>query len=329
MHLYLTEQGTKLTQTSELLVLRDAEKKPLYSTPLLYLEAIHLFGNIQVTSQAMSLCASRQLPLSFYTQKGDYKFSLTMPLEKSFSLRKRQLEIFSDPQKSLAAARQTVKAKIMNQLKVLERLRRRKSTTWTGNESSLREMSATLQKISDCEKLLGFEGIAAKKYWEDLDLYLSPEFKLIKRSRRPPGNETNALISFVYSLLFNSVNGLLQGHAYEPFLGFYHKLKNGRYNLALDILEPYRPICDRFTFSLLNKNVLRLDTFTKQGKGCYLNPAGCKKVIQLFFEFAGEKQAYANLDQDYSLLEIMRMTVESIKDHILHQKDIFYPQLQR
>jgi CRISPR-associated protein Cas1 len=269
------------------------------------------------------------LPIAFYSLKGHYKCSLTPPLEKYYNLRKKQINAFSNPDKCYRIAKKTIQAKIRNQINVLERYRRRRKEKISGTENDLIEMTDKINGAQNCERLLGFEGLAARKYWKEVDHYISSEFKIKKRTRRPPGNEANALISFIYSLVYNLINGLVQGHAYEPFLGFYHKPKNGRYNLAIDIMEPFRPVCDRFTISLLNRNIIKKEDFVINNNGCYLNPDGCKNVIRYFHEFANEKHCFSNLAREHSLLETIRKTVESVHDLIMYEKDIFYPQLTR
>jgi CRISPR-associated protein Cas1 len=183
MHWYITEQNSKLTRQSKRLILVDRQEEPLKAYPLLYVDSIHVFGNVQVTSQALRCCCYHQRPVSFYILNGHFLYMMTPPANPNFKTRLKQVDLCRDADQAFQWTKQTVAAKLQNELTVVTRFRNRTKTAITKDEIALKGMLKRISNVGNGQKLLGFEGIAAQKYWALLRLYYKGQITFGNRSR--------------------------------------------------------------------------------------------------------------------------------------------------
>lgn len=232
-----------------------------------------------------------------------------------------------EPAQALKWTKQTVAAKLRNELAVVKRFRNRAGMQITRDEIALKGMLKRSGKVNDGQKLLGFEGVAGQKYWSLLRLYYKGQLPFGNRSRRPPRDAANALFSFTYALAYQYFRGLLQGYGFDPFIGFYHTMQSRRYSLALDLVEPFRPVCDRFLMALLNQRRLDEKDFEQKGNAVYLNEQGRRKVLERFYRFMAQKGKWANFSESISLATAQRITVEKFRAAVKKKSEIIYPEL--
>jgi CRISPR-associated protein Cas1 len=282
--LYLTQQGSVLRKTGDrLLVEKDDEI--LLDLPYHKLEHVLLFGNIQVTTQAMAELLDKGVPVSLFSRQGNYRGALTPARGKNVELRVHQFEAYRDAVRALALAKAAIHAKLENALEVLEEVRARHESPegYAAKRAAILDGLSRVEEVKTVAELDGVEGASARAYFDALMLFNRSDFTWQGRSRHPALDPINALLSFAYTLLTHEVSALLEGAGLDPYLGFLHQLDYGRPSLALDVIEPFRhPAADRLVLRLLNLRVLAADDFeTRAGRaGVWLTPA----ALIRFFE---------------------------------------------
>ena len=310
-YLYLTEQGAILRKAGDrLLVEKDDEL--MLDVPYHKLETVLLFGNVQVTTQAMGELLEKGINLSLFSRQGQYRGGLAPPRGKNIDLRIAQFETFRDHARALELARAVVAAKIANGAAVLDAYRKHSDPAgdFDARKVKLAEASTHTMAAADIAELDGVEGAAAREYFSLVMQFNRSEMEWPGRVKHPATDPLNALLSFTYTLLMNEVSGLLEGAGLEPFLGFLHQVDYGRPSLALDIVEAFRhPVADRFVLRMVNTRVLDAADFEGggPGHGAFLKPAGMKRY---FAEF--ERWMLAKAEGRTGFRECLRNDVEKV-----------------
>lgn len=285
-NLYVTEQNAILRKTGDRLVVeKDGEE--LLEVPCLKLDAVLLFGNVQFTTQAAVEMLDHGIELALLSHNGRLRGQLTPPKPKNLPLRLGQFDLSRDEGFCLAFCREVVRAKVENAAAVLRRFRRNHPDTVAMVEIEALDAAArsTAEAVS-IDSLRGVEGTAAARYFPVLASVVPSAFRFERRSRRPPRDPYNALISFGYVLVGTELQSLLDGMGFDPHLGFYHQVDYGRPSLALDLLEEFRaPLVDRFAAKLLNVGVLSEGDFVSSPQGgVYLGREGMKRFFAAWEE---------------------------------------------
>lgn len=258
--------------------------------PLLNLEGIVTFSYAGATPALMGECARRGIQLTFMTPNGRFLARVNGMTQGNVLLRREQYRIADDVERSILIARSMLTGKVFNGRWVLERALRDHALridTQTVKAASER-LQRLLEKIrtsDDEDTLRGLEGEAAAAYFRVLDeLILSQklEFSFDGRNRRPPQDNVNALLSFVYTLLSNDCASALEAVGLDAYVGFFHSDRPGRKSLALDLEEELRaPLADRLVLTLINNRVLQDKHFEHQeGGAVLLNDAGRRLFLQ-------------------------------------------------
>ena len=322
-YLYLTEQGAILRKTGDRLLV-EKEDEVLLDLPYHKLETVLLFGNVQVTTQAMAELLEKGFNLSLFSRQGMYRGSLAPPRGKNIDLRIAQFETFRDHDKALANARATVAAKIANGLAVIDLFRRHQDP---GGDFELRRNalnSANPASAPDIPSLDGVEGAAAREYFGLLMLFNKSELAWPGRVKHPATDPLNALLSLTYTLLMHEASALLEGAGLDGYLGFLHQVDYGRPSLALDGDEPVRhPVADRLVMMLVNKRIIETSDFTAglPGHGVFLGP---KSMNRFFGEY--ERWMLTKEEGRTSYRECLRAEVENLCAS-LRQRSVFQPWL--
>jgi CRISPR-associated protein Cas1 len=270
--LYVTEQRSVLRKTSDRIYI-EKDHQVLLEVPCLKLDAVLLFGNVQVTTQALVELLDHGIELAFLSLSGKLHGQLTPPKARNLPLRMKQYESAHSAAFCLGLAREWVRGKIANAVAVLRRFRRNHPEALASEEIEAVEapLSSALDRAASLDTLRGLEGAAAARYFHALRAMVPAAFGFDGRSRRPPRDPVNALLSFGYVLVGNELQSLLDGMGFDPYLGFYHQIDYGRPSLALDLLEEFRaPLVDRFCAGLLNRGVLRAEDFHPTAEGAVL-----------------------------------------------------------
>jgi len=283
-YLYLTEQGAVLRKAGDrLLVERDDEV--LLDLPYHKLETVLLFGNVQVTTQALAELLEKGVALSLFSRQGQFRGSLAPPRGHHVELRLAQFDCYRDPSRALAMACAVVQAKIANGLAVLGRYREKNqvSAEFDTRRTAIESALVACPAAGDIAALDGQEGTAARNYFSSLMEFNRSNMTWPGRQKHPATDPLNALLSLAYTLLMHELTGLLEGAGLDPYVGYLHQPDRGRPSLALDLIEPFRhPIADRLVLTLVNKDMIGADDFQPAGgpgAGVFLAPQPMKKFF--------------------------------------------------
>ncbi len=286
--LYVTRSDAYLKRENEN-VLISVDNEIRFRMPIHNLEGIVTFGYTGASPGLMHLCASRGVSLAFLSPSGRLLAKVVPPIKGNVLLRKRQYELSDEIQSSIGLARNFIFGKVLNSRSVLRRFVRDHADKPRINliEQAITQLDTSISRIRAADSLdvlRGLEGEAAKIYYQVFDhliLEAKETFSFTGRNRRPPLDPTNALLSFLYSLLANDCASALETVGLDPQVGFLHRIRPGRSSLALDLMEELRPyLVDRQALSLINtRQILKSDFVEKETGAVLLNDEGRKKVI--------------------------------------------------
>jgi len=278
-------------------------------------DRIHVFGNIQFTTQLLTKLAQCNIPLSVYSQRGEFHYKLDVPIGKNGLRRIRQYELSRNDTLSLELAKCFIEAKIKNSMEFIKSYNSHRELT-SAKEflTKMKELLLALEVTNDRNIIMGIEGFAAKLYFEKYGEIINRYLKFNGRTKRPPLDSANALLSFGYTLLANELESLLHGSGCDPFIGFLHGLQYGRSSLALDLCEEFRSPCiDRFVLYVGSERIFTEEDFEYKNEGCYLNNSALKRFFEEY-----EKWMNKNIfpGKSFSWRDIFRNQVERLADTI-------------
>lgn len=276
--LYITQPSVYLSLDGDNIVLLKDEEK-LGRLPLHNLESIVAFGYTGASPALMGYCAERNISLLFLTMNGRFLARVIGPSKGNVVLRKKQYLLSEDEQLSARIARNFIIGKIYNHKWMLERMTRDyplRIDVEQFKETS-RHLSSILLEVRACEqldRLRGLEGQAAVSYnklFDQMILQQKDDFNFHLRSRRPPLDNVNAMLSLAYTLLSHDTAAALEAVGLDAYVGFLHRDRPGRISLALDLMEELRGVfADKFVLSLINKKLFHKEDFLKKENGAVI-----------------------------------------------------------
>lgn len=285
--LFVTTQGSYLSKEGDT-VLVHQEREVKLRVPIHNLGSIVCFGNVLCSPFLLGLCGERNVTLSFLTENGRFLARVHGPISGNVLLRREQYRRADDPATSAEVARSVVTAKIANSRIVLQRAMRdgpelADSTPMKQALEDMQQYIKNLQLQATVDQIRGVEGSAAATYFGVFDHLISvnkEHFFFKERSRRPPLDNINALLSFLYTLLVHDVQSALEGVGLDPAVGFLHRDRPGRPGLALDLMEELRAyLADRLALSLVNRQQVKPEGFTKTESGAVTMDDETRKAV--------------------------------------------------
>lgn len=285
--LYVTSENSYLGLDGETLVVYDGEQKA-GQLPLHNLDGIVSFGYRGISPALLGACMDKRISVSFLTPQGKFLARVTGKNCGNIILRERQFASMRDSRMSLEIAKNCILGKVYNSRWILERAIRDHSLQIDVEKvrNASQNLKQSLYYIQDAEsvdQLRGYEGAAANVYFgvfDELILQQKNDFYFHGRSKRPPMDNMNALLSFVYTLLTNQMTAALETVGLDPCVGYLHTIRPGRSSLALDLIEELRaPLADRFVLSLINKKILNKKNFKKKENGAVLMDDESRKKL--------------------------------------------------
>ena len=304
--LYVTIPETYLSLDGENVVILK-EKQELGRVPLHNIERIMTFGYMGVSPALMGKCVEQGIELVFMTAYGKFLARVEGGINGNVLLRREQFRTADDKNKSLKIARNMIIGKIYNSRQVLLRVLRDHGLrvdqeVFRKKADFLQEALQKCKDVKDIDSLRGIEGECASVYFsvfDDMILQQKKEFCFSVRSKRPPLDNVNALLSFSYSLCTSMCASALEAVGLDPYVGFMHTDRPGRRSLALDLVEEFRAwFCDRFVLMLINKKVVNAGDFEKREDGAILlNEKGRKEVLQAWQKRKSEEIKHPFLDE--------------------------------
>jgi CRISPR-associated protein Cas1 len=290
--LYVTTQGAYLARDGETVSVR-VEHETKLRVPIHTLSGIVCFGQVSCSPFLMGLCAERSVGLSFLTEHGRFLARVNGPVRGNVLLRREQYRRADDPEASATIARAIICAKIANCRSVLLRSARERSDSDASKALSdaaerLARVLADLDAARTVDSLRGKEGDAARVYFgvfDHLIIAQKESFAFHERSRRPPLDPINALLSFLYTLVLHDIESALETVGLDPGVGFLHRDRPGRPGLALDILEEFRPyLSDRLALTLVNRQQVKDKGFNVTESGAVLMDDTTRKEVLTAFQ---------------------------------------------
>ncbi|MDP2817929.1 MAG: type I-C CRISPR-associated endonuclease Cas1c [Polaromonas sp.] len=291
--LYITTPETYLRLDNDTLRV-EVERETRLRVPLHHLTAVVCFGHINLSAPLMHRLADEGIALVLLNDSGRFKARLEGAVSGNVLLRQAQFQRAADPVFTLDMARACVAGKIKNTRQVLQRGAREaksedEAKALTRLADDLAASLRALPEAANLDSLRGVEGEAARQYFSGLNLLVRPDlresFRMDGRTRRPPRDRLNAMLSFLYAMWMNDCRSALEAAGLDPQVGFLHALRPGRAALALDLMEEFRPWADRLALTLINRGQLSADDFAmREGGGVSLEPDARKAVVVAYQE---------------------------------------------
>lgn len=327
-YLYVVENGAHIS-ISENYVKVQYREDSCRRIPIETLESISIFSKAQMTTQCTEECLRRGIPVAYYSKVGSYFGRLESTGHIRVEWQRKQAELYNS-EFALELGKRILQAKIKNQEVVLLRYARSKGYDLT---EEIRMMNISAQKLGACtqvEQLMGYEGTAARYYFQGLSKVVDEKFKFKGRSKRPPKDEFNAMLSLGYSILMNEIYGKLQNKGLNPYFGFIHRDKEKHPTLASDLMEEWRAvIVDSMVMSLVNGHEIELDNFIHDldEPGYFLSNAGMKIFIgKLDKKILTDTRYLKYIDYPVSFRRGMELQIEQlIKAMEAENAEIYQP----
>ncbi len=278
--LYLLEQGAKLEKESKrLLVIKEG--KIFLEVPEFKIDRVLIFGNVQITTQAMKFLLESGIETSLFTIFGRLVGRLLPAQSKNVFLRMAQFEKAKDENFKLTISKVIVEGKIKNAKAFLQRYSRNHPEVDFGKaEAELNSCLEELPRKTRVSSVVGVEGRASAIYFEAFGKMFRKGLQFETRIRRPPPDPVNSLLSLGYTLITNEMFSVTTSIGFDPYVGFLHGIEYGRPSLALDLIEEFRhSIIDRLTLELVNKEILTEDDFEEKEGAVFLTEDSRKKYF--------------------------------------------------
>ncbi len=282
--LYITTPEAYLSKDG-LNVVVSVNKDEMFRIPIMNVESIVTFGYMGASPGLMKLCMDNNVSLVFMTPQGRFIGRIQGATQGNVLLRKKQYSLSEDENVALHLAKLFITGKVFNTRGILQRYIRDNGAD-EEVEDVIKQLDWQKKRILLAENmdiLRGEEGHAANTYFEvfnHLILHQKDDFPFNGRSRRPPKDEVNAMLSFVYTLIANDVAAALESVGLDPYVGFMHTLRPGRTSLALDMMEELRAyLGDRLVLSMINRKQVTKKDFIRQSDESFVMTDNCRKEL--------------------------------------------------
>ncbi len=320
--LYVSHESGMLGKNAQSLYYRPSRSGKAENIPAHLIDEVLILGRGSISTPAMHLLMEKNIPVHFIDGSGHYKGSLTSGRGRGYAAKRLQFEAACSEVRSLHIVRSIVSGKLLSQRKTLIRYRNRNFQGDKELHGICEELSYTALKAQKCnniEKLRGLEGIGAAAYFSVFGKVLKEPWFFSVRSRRPPLDPVNALLSFGYTLLLSHVTSALCISGLDPCVGFLHPEYRGRPSLALDLMEEFRsPVVDRLVVAMLNQGRLRPEQFSVKDDGGVCMREDARKIFI---------QEYSKRLDNNAVNEVNGQS-SSFRKHILNQSQAFLKALR-
>ena len=326
--LYVIEPGARIEKEYKRILVTKHDEV-LMRVPLQRITQVVLVGRVGATTPALHSLLRAGVPLLMVSRSGKLLGRLLPPTAANLPRRQAQFRRNEEDDFTLKLARSVVAGKIRNQRVLAQRIHRNRSEI--DAEKEVAQMKAAMQAAAEAETLeilLGIEGQAARAYFRVYRSAFDAKWAFKKRTRRPPKDAVNALLSFGYTFLGYAVISALEVVGLDPYLGFFHAEKYGRPALALDLVEEFRaPMVDSLVMSLINRKTLKEEDFEKHpGKeGVYLAQAGLRIFFQKFSQRLESEITPRDIGRPISYRKIFEVQARKLVHFIEGEEDEYKP----
>ena len=326
--IYVTSEGAWLRKDGANLVV-EVEGAERGRAPLHLLDGLVSFGRAGASPSLLAACAEAGIAVSLLDPNGRFLARVEGPRTGNVLLRRAQFRTSEDPARAVPIVRGIVAAKAANQRNVLRRALRdhgdglapAAAAALAGAEARLTDVARRTLRAEDVDALRGLEGEAAQVYFGTFDALVrvdGPAFRFAGRSRRPPLDRINALLSFLYAMLGHDCRSALETHGLDPQVGFLHADRPGRASLALDLMEELRPVlADRLALSLVNRRQIAADDFIiEDAGGVRLTDEARKRVLVAWQERKRDELRHPFLDETMPLGLVPQAQAQMLARHL-------------
>ena len=320
---YVLRQGATVGKSGDNLTVKVKGKLEA-TIRLMDISSLSLYGNAQVTAQALSVLMDRGIPVCHFSYGGWLRGITVGQTHKNIELRIKQFTAATDDRASLKLAQDIVLAKIRNSVVMIRRNHRDPHPTAL---AELQRLVRSVRSTDSLQSLLGIEGTAARVYFANFSGMLKTdlaEFNFQARNRRPPADPVNAVLSFLYSMLMRQVVTTLLAVGFDPYLGFYHQPRYGRPSLALDMAEEFRPIvADSVAITLLNNDELKPHDFIGRSGAVSLTQQGRRTVVSGFERRMNQTIRHPLFSYSVSYRRILEVQARLLGRYLLGEIDAY------
>jgi len=316
---YLNSDGILKRKQNTIFFVNKDEQRIL---PVEGIRAIQAYGMITFSSGVVSYLSKKGIPIHFYGKYGNYLGSL-YPRETLVSgdLLVKQVTHYTDKDKRLVLAREFIAGCADNILKNLQYYQRNGKDV-SEEINAINKMLSGLEGTEDIHQVLAVEGNIWDNYYQSFDKIFPEEFRFEKRTRKPPQNMLNCLISFGNSLLYGTTLTEIYNTQLNPTISYLHEPSERRFSLCLDLSEIFKPIIvDRVIAKLINKNMLREEHFVKELNSCLLNDKGRKLFLQEYDEKLKTTIKHKDLGRNVSYQSLIRLECYKLIKHLLGENE--------
>jgi CRISPR-associated protein Cas1 len=327
---YVQDQGAVVRRQGERLIV-TREKERLLDLPLLHVDQLVLFGNVQITSQAVAMLLQAEVDVVYLSQYGKFRGRLVNTGSKFAKLRHAQLQKMSSEVTTLAIARQVVVGKLHNQQLLLQKKLAETQHVLPVQQaaSSIGRQLEQARLTRSIDSLRGYEGKAGADYWGAFKVLLVNNLGFQGRKYFPPPDPVNSLLSFGYSLLLKDVSAAVQLVGLDPFLGFFHTIDYGRPSLSLDMMEEFRPgLVDWLVLNLVNQGQVTAADFERTGQAdrpVRLKERALTELIKQYEQRLNEKVLHADGGGQTSYRRVLELQVRRLARLMLDQEQGYQP----
>lgn len=307
---YLTTDGLLKRKENTVYFLNKDSKRPL---PINKIYSIYAYGALSISSQVLNLLSREGIPVHFFNRYGFYTGSF-YPRETLLSgdIIIKQAEHVLDDGRRMELAKSFVRGAALNMKRVLG---------YYGLENGISDTLGDLESSSSITEVMNVEARIRSDYYRTIDEVLPDGFRIERRTRRPPENMTNAMISFGNSLLYSTIITELYNTQLNPTISYLHEPFERRYSLALDLSEIFKPtIIDRMIISLIKKRAIKVEDFEQGMNQCLLSDSGKRKFLAEYDRRLGKTVKHRELGRKVSYRRLIRLEAYKLIKHLIGQK---------
>jgi CRISPR-associated protein Cas1 len=316
---YIFSSGELKRKENTLFFISKEGKKAI---PVEHVKEIFVFGEVDINKKLLEFLTQKEIILSYFNHYGYYMGSF-YPREhyNSGFMILKQAEFYMDDTKRLVIAKKIVEGAALNCIKIMNYYNRRGKSL----EEPIQQTRQLIEELSgktDIEQSMSVEGKLKKIYYRSFNtIIMNPDFAFTKRSKRPPADHINSLISFANSIIYTYVLGEIYQTHLDPRIGFLHSTNFRRFSLNLDIAEIFKPVIgDRTIFQCLNKKIISTSDFENKLNGLILKEAGRRKFLEQLEEKLKQTIKHSTLDKEVSYRRLIRLELYKLEKHLMEEE---------
>lgn len=320
--LYVTKNGVSLgLKNNRIYISKEGEETK--EIPIHKVDRILIFEGVKISSNLIQYAIENNIDITFLKGSGQYLGRISGGENDRVDIVRKQILLTGDDNFRIEMSKKIIDSKLNNQIILLNR-RKKIDESIIKNIEQMKRMKNNINKCKSIEEIMGYEGISAKEYFEGISKTINKEFAFEGRSKRPPKDMFNAMISMAYTLLFSEINSIAASKGLYVYAGFMHSDKKGHPALISDFIEEWRPvICDSTVISIINKKWIKKEDFNFNNDGSvYLNQNGRKILVEHLTRKLNSEINY--FDKKMSYRDALSRQVESFIDALKNEDTSLY-----